>query len=203
VDDQRLPLWFPLGCLAVYAILVVLVAVGGPVDDLDRGVRDAIAAHHDPTLGDLAENLTSALSPGLDALVLVLGGGLVARRTRRLRPFLAAGVAGWTMAVVVLATKHALGRRSPLPFEPNMHGGSFPSGHTAAALVCLGAIVVLLRAVRPSWYRPLMTAVALLTTVVAAALVYDSFHWLSDTIGSIALGAGLLGLLQRQVSCWE
>jgi undecaprenyl-diphosphatase len=194
--DRRLPPWLPLACLAGFVVLTVLVAVGGAVDTVDESVRRAFAEHRDPTLTALARDLTDVASPALDALLLAVGAGYVAWRTRRLGPLVAAGVTGWLMAVTVLTFKHVIARPSP-PGAATTHSESFPSGHTAAALVCFGALALLLAQLRPSLLRPLVVGVGAVAVAVAGALVYNDYHWLSDTVASIALGAGMLGLLHR------
>jgi membrane-associated phospholipid phosphatase len=90
------------------------------------------------------------------------------------------------MSVVVLATKYALGRSLPYT-RPGHQAQAFPSGHTATFLVCLGTLA-------------LLAAVAVGTLLVAASLVYDGFHWLTDTLASMSLGVAVLSLLRQWIS---
>ena len=58
--------------------------------------------------------------------------------------------------------------------------------------VALVIIALLVAAENRRWTAPLLLAVGALTLAVAVALVYANYHWLSDTVGSILLGVGLL-----------
>jgi membrane-associated phospholipid phosphatase len=158
-------------------------------------VRTALAAHHDPTLAAFLRHLTQGLSPAVCAVILGLGCAVGIARTHRVAPFAGAAVTGWAMAVVVVTVKHGVDRPSP-PGAFVTHGGSYPSGHTASALVCLGALAVAVAEFRPAWERRMLAGIAVLTVVIAVGLVYADFHWVTDTVGSMLLGAGLLGLLR-------
>lgn len=184
--------------LAGYVVLVGLVGTG-VLDHSDLSVRAAAAHHRQTDLLLAARYLTDVLSPLVDALVLGAGAAAIAWHRRRLWPLVAAVVTGWFMAVVVVLTKHATARPAPYP---NGAGAplSFPSGHTASALVCLGTLALLSGLWRPSAVRPALTGVAFLTAVVAAALVYHGYHWLWDCVASVLLGVGLLALLQWWLS---
>jgi len=196
VTDERRPLLLAAACLLVFVALLVLVAVGGPVTALDHSVQDGLARHPGRPLLDLSSDVTDVLSPLVDALILAVGALGVAWRRRLLAPLVAVGLTGWAMAATVVVLKHAVSR--PAPGQIAGTGGlSFPSGHTAAALVCFGALALLVSVERPGWRRPLLAGVAAITALVAAALVYAGHHWLSDTVASIALGVALLVPLHR------
>jgi undecaprenyl-diphosphatase len=179
------------GCLVVFLALLVLVTADTPVGSLDHAIRDAIVARPDRPFVGFADDVTDVLSPLADALLLVLGAVAVAWRRQRIAPLVAVAVIGWVMAAVVVVVKHAVGRPAPFPAHP-ANGGSFPSGHTAAAIVCFGALALLVATVRPRWTRPLLAAAAAVTLLVATALVWANYHWLSDVVASIALGGALL-----------
>jgi membrane-associated phospholipid phosphatase len=196
VNYQRRWLWAAAGSLLAFVVLLALVAVDSPVTMLDHAVRDHIVDDGGRPLLGLASDVTTVVSPQLDALVLTAGALAVGWRRRRIGPVVAVALTGWVMALVVVCVKHALGRVGPGLTAP-IHGGSFPSGHTASALVCFGALALLVAAEHRRWTRPLLLAVGALTVAIAAALVYADYHWLSDTIGSILLGVALLLPLHR------
>jgi membrane-associated phospholipid phosphatase len=184
---------------AVFVLLTVLVAAG-LLDDADRDVLDFCLRHDHPTLASGADHLTNVFSPPRDAAVLGIGAGSLAWLRRRPRPFLIAALTGWATAAIVYFIKNWVGRPLPHSLEAPHHGGGFPSGHTASFLVCYGVLALI--ATRPGGRsrRTALAAVAIGTLVIAAALVYDGFHWLSDTVGSMALGVALLSLLARNLT---
>lgn len=189
----------PLIWSVVFVVLLVLVVLGA-LDRLDLGVLHFVEHHRDHSVATGARRLTRVVSPPVDAAVLAFGAAAIARRTRSRRPALVAAAFGALVAVVVLGVKAAVGRPAPrLGLQP-AHGGSFPSGHTAAVLVCAGILVLLTTAHRPRLRRRLLAAVAALTVLVAAALVYDGYHWLSDTVASAALGIAILCAARGRVT---
>ena len=190
---RRLPLLFWAG-IGVYVVLTVLVATHA-LDDLDRSVFHLVSRHRDHWLYEVADGLTDVFSPEVDAVILAIGAGALAWRRGRPAILVAAALSAGAMAAIVLATKYALGR--PLPTTgPGHHAEAFPSGHTAAFLVCLGTLALLATTRHRHLRPPLLVAVATGTAVVAASLVYDGFHWLTDTVGSAVLGTALLSLVQ-------
>lgn len=87
--------------------------------------------------------------------------------------------------VLTLATKLALDRPDPHGFVTGS-GGSYPSGHMVAVVVCLvGCLMVLWPRVR--WWGWL--AVALAAALMTMALLVSAAHWPTDV-----LGGGLLSL---------
>jgi MYXO-CTERM domain-containing protein len=176
--------------LATYVLLTALVWVGA-LDGLDRAVLRWGDGHRVHALLELAQGVTDTLSPVVDAGVLLAGAALVAARRRRWRPLvIAVGVLLVTSAVV-LGVKYAVNR--PLPHSHGHGDQGFPSGHTAATAVFLGALALLAAGADLRLRRRLLLTVAVLTLLIAAALVYAGFHWLTDTVASIALAVAILG----------
>jgi membrane-associated phospholipid phosphatase len=190
---RRLPVLFWLG-LAGYIALTALVATGA-MDSADRSVLDFCLDHRNPTIAAAADHFTDVLSPEADIAILLIGVGIRAWLRRRPAVVVPAILTVALMAGIVLTTKNALGR--PLPGTPHLeHADGFPSGHTAMFLACFGTLVLLTTRRRRRRRMALLTVVVIGTVLVAASLVYDGFHWLTDTIASASLGAGLLSLLQ-------
>jgi len=183
------------GGIAGYVVLTVLVATG-VVDGLDHRVLHFCARHRQPTLVAAAHHIVSTFSPATDAACLGVGAGLLAWLRRRPAVFVAAATTAWLMAAIVLLTKAGVGRSFPTSVL-HEHGGAYPSGHTAAFLVCFGTLAFLATTRRRRWRAPLFAAVGVATGLVAAALIYGRSHWLTDTIGSISLGVALLSALAR------
>ena len=193
---RRLPPLFWLGA-GIYVLLTILVATH-VLDSLDRHVFQFAEHHRHHWLYQAADDFTDILSPAVDTAVLAIGAATLAWRRRRPAIFVAATLSAWAMAAIVLSTKAALGRSLPYT-KPGHHADAFPSGHTATFLVCFGTLA-LLATTRHRDRRPaLLTTVAVGTALVAASLVYDGFHWLTDTIASASLGISLLSLLHSRL----
>jgi undecaprenyl-diphosphatase len=170
----------------------VLVAVTGGDLAVDTSVRAAAAAHEGAHWLGAANVVTDVLSPPVDVGVLVLVALLTGVRRASVRPVLVAGVAIVALSAVVLGLKYGLGRPSPRPIT-HPDGGSYPSGHTAATLVCYGTAARLLVTRR----RSAWLLVAAATAAVAAALVYARYHWLTDVVGSVLVGLPMLAAVGR------
>jgi undecaprenyl-diphosphatase len=185
-------------CLACFVVAVLLVATGAGTDGLDDAVRAAAHRHAHAALRSVADRVTDVFSPTLDAVVLGVGAVWLTFRRRSWVPFVAAAVMGWLVALTVVALKHLVGR--PAPGSDDATGTSFPSGHTSMAIVCFGILALLLTRPRTAARAWALLAVAGLTVLVAAGLVYADYHWLSDTLASMLLGVGALALLELWLS---
>jgi membrane-associated phospholipid phosphatase len=194
----RPALWLSLAGLAGFVALLVLVVVG-TVDALDHHVEHVVDRHQVHAALTAARVLTDVLAPPVDAALLVVGAAMLSWRERNRRAFRTALVVLAAVAAAVLSVKYGVAR--PLPHSPSWAGGQgFPSGHTAATLALLGTLAELVAVRRPTATRALRTAVGVLTVLVAASLVYAGYHWLTDTLASVALGLGVLGLLRLQLT---
>jgi undecaprenyl-diphosphatase len=87
--------------------------------------------------------------------------------------------------------------RPPVPhLDAAPPTSSFPSGHTAAAVVLFGALAIIAnRAAAPAWLRRLALIIAFLAPIgVAIARIYRGMHYPTDTIASIILGLAWLAI---------
>jgi membrane-associated phospholipid phosphatase len=67
-------------------------------------------------------------------------------------------------------------------------GGSYPSGHMIALIVCGGLCVLLVR--RTRWW--LWCVVVALAGVMAVSLLVTTAHWLTDIVGGTFLGLAVI-----------
>jgi membrane-associated phospholipid phosphatase len=197
--SRRLP-WLLAGVLAaILVFLTVSVLAHSRVLDVDVWIRGAVqarahsagfrwleAGRYAPVslLVDLGNNQVAVPVLGLSALIAGI-------RDRSVRPPLAAVVAVVLLLGIVIPAKILIARSGPgLP--PVAHGamGVFPSGHSATSSVCLGLAALLLARGLPGWARRAMLAgVAVLCSLVGAALVWGDYHWFTDVVGGWALAA--------------
>ena len=108
-------------------------------------------------------------------------------------------VAAWMASFVSYTTKRIVMRPRPggtdiVVVEAGLRDSSFPSGHVLHYVAFWGFVVYLLKLVRI--VRPVPTVVASLIataiSVVGVSRVYLGHHWLTDVLGSYALGSGIL-----------
>lgn len=184
---RRACLFSALAAATGYLVLTLLVAVGA-TQQLDDAVRERFRP--DDTWG-AAQTTTGPLIDALEprrvfALLAVVALASVVRR-RSWRPLAFAALVAVTAAAVTAASKYALHRTDP--HAEVFGGGSFPSGHMLADLVCLGGIVLLLRRPAPWWAWLPVVAVEL---AMALALLFAAAHWFTDVVGGALLGAAVL-----------
>jgi membrane-associated phospholipid phosphatase len=207
---------------AAVVLLVVLVGLGmllvkllhdDPLGRADAGVSRWFAARRSGGLNDLTV-FTAELGGTLTIVILaVLTVAVSAFAWRRWRePLLVAvavaGEAGIFLLVTLLVDRPrpAVGQLDEAP--PT---SSFPSGHTAAAIVLYGALAVLAhQRARSALVRWLfLTLAVVLPLLVAVSRLYRGMHFPSDVLGGVVLGtvwlfasvrAIRLGVFHRQLA---
>ena len=180
----------------------ILIAVGvvithsSSVNAFDRHVTSVVVAHRTPALDAVMKTLT-----WLGSWVALVATGilLVVLAFRRRLPVVAVvlAVVAWAgeSGGVTLA-KHVVGRDRP-PQDLRLvsaHGWSWPSGHTAVALLVFTTLALVVAAMAPSSaYRALAWVLAALAVgAVAFSRVELAVHWTTDVIASmIFVGAWL------------
>jgi membrane-associated phospholipid phosphatase len=175
-------------------ILTNLVA-GGPVGTWDDSVNRWFVTQRTATL-----NSVSSVGSALGATLTIIGIAVVAsivlaigRHWRQLG-FLAAAL---TLEATVALTTSILVNR-PRPNVPRLDAApptaSFPSGHTAAAMVLYVSLALVLTSfVRSATARALAWVLAIAIPIfVGLSRLYRGMHHPTDVMGSVLLGAGAL-----------
>jgi membrane-associated phospholipid phosphatase len=129
--------------------------------------------------------------------VLVLVTGYVAWRTRRWRPVTVAVSSVIAVNLVILVLKLWLGRGQPRLEDPDFFNGGdlYPSGHTANVVLVYGLAVFLLMryiGLTRRIERTLWTAVFVLSVVMTLTSLTLRWHWFTDLIGGLLVGAAVL-----------
>lgn len=167
------------------------MGLGQAVTAGGRTRRDEAVARwlalHVGTGGDMvAKVMAFVVSPTNGAVLLLVVAAVLARRTRSWSPLLVASAALLACTVAVLGQKHffaRVGQRGEI-----VHGGAYPSGHTATAMV-VGLTLVLLLSGRRPWVVASGTAGALAVTgVLGASMVVAKYHWATDIVGGLLTG---------------
>jgi membrane-associated phospholipid phosphatase len=138
-------------------------------------------------------------------IVVALAGGGDEQRQRTMRSIVWLGIA----LVLVQVLKLSLERARPGMPPGTMDGASFPSGHVANAVLCVGAALRIGAGLR-GW-RSLLRWIVLLGGVVLVAgiafsRIYLGRHWATDVVGSILLGVWFWAMVddvRRPVLGWR
>ncbi len=191
--------------MAWAALTGLLIAAGVAVEHsssvgtFDRHVTSVVVAHRTPVLNDVMKAVTWL---GSWVVLVATGGLLVGLTLSRRLPIGAVVVAviAWAgeSGGVTLA-KHVVKRDRP-PEHLRLvsaHGWSWPSGHTAVAVVVFTTVALVVVAVVPkSVYRALAWALAALAVgAVAFSRVELAVHWTTDVIASMVFVAAWLVVL--------
>lgn len=131
-------------------------------------------------------------------MLVTLTLALPARHQRGLALFVV--VAGVGALVLGSALKELVGRLCPVVEVPvaTAPGPSFPSGHTLAATVWVGTVLLVLLLAVPQRARRQVLAVGV-AVVVALARLYRGAHFPTDVLGSVLFAVPWLVLTLRLV----
>ena len=200
-----------LGPAGVVSGLVLATSVAATAQLTDGVLENGDLAVVDPVVAAAVPGLrTPAVTVFARTLDLVGGTAVVTAAAVlvaallwfRVRDRVAAAWVAGTMAltgILVVGAKHLVGRARPgadLVLGPVDTTPAFPSGHTLGTTVFLGLLAWL--AVRRSrsvaaWLLAVLTWVAG-SVLMAASRVYLGYHWTTDVLAGLALGAGVLAL---------
>ncbi len=121
------------------------------------------------------------------------------RRHRSWRPAVVAAGSVFTLNLLVLILKLALGRGQPALADPSFFigGMAYPSGHTANIVLVYGLAVFLLGryyGVSGRAYALLWSAVAVLSVLMVVVSLSLNWHWFADLIAGLMVGGVVLEL---------
>jgi undecaprenyl-diphosphatase len=176
-------------------ILLVEVLVPGAVGSWDISVVRTFVEHRTDPLTD-ASWVGSGFAETLTVVTagVVLTGVLLVKRAWAL---VGVVVLGLVMEITVyMAVTAVVHRQRPFveQLEQRRQGASFPSGHTAAAVVLYSSIAivatVLATSARPLTTRVAWAAVVVVPVVVALSRIYRGMHHPTDAIAGFLMGAG-------------
>ena len=126
------------------------------------------------------------------------------RRKWRLAGFVVVTIA--VSSLLNTAVKDLVDRQRPLVDQPFVHepGASFPSGHSQAAVVGYGVLLLLvLPSLGRAWRRVAVVLAVLIVIGIGFSRVALAAHYVSDVIAGFALGAIWLGLMTAIFRPWR
>jgi membrane-associated phospholipid phosphatase len=163
---------------------------------MDRDVVVWLAEHRVAVLDAVATVLAVAGTGGIVWIVIAL---VAFRAPRRVLAQMVVPVAAtvWAADVIALGLRHLIGRPRPYQAIPGVDaavgvggtGPSLPSGHSASSATGAVLLGFLLPRAIP--------ALATLAVAIAASRVHAGFHYPTDVLAGLALGAviGLTAIL--------
>ncbi|MDQ6716167.1 MAG: phosphatase PAP2 family protein [Actinomycetota bacterium] len=209
-DWQRSVRFFVIvGVLLVpfFGLLFLVEDKWGPLTGADQGARDSL---HQYALGEPGfVSVMRFLSDSGSALAwqivtVVVAAFLLFRRLWRLAAFTVVTIAG--SSLLNTAVKALVRRDRPLVTQPfvNEPGASFPSGHSQAAVVGYGVLLLLvLPALTHTWRRAVVVVAVLMVLGIGFSRVALAAHFVSDVVAGFTLGAVWLGLMTAIFRPWR
>jgi membrane-associated phospholipid phosphatase len=195
--EQRSLVHLTGSLLLGFLLVLSQVVWGGPLRDLDNSLSGGNWYERHPLALEIAGYVDHLGLRGVTATILLIVAGLIWYLHRQWRPIVLALSALVLLNLVVGALKIMVGRTKPrLGLDVIDAGGmSFPSGHSANAVLTWGLISYLLiqysRRARARTGR-LIVIVASITTAVCAVSLFRNTHWLTDLVGGVLIGGALL-----------
>ena len=191
VTTWRQPAWLAVGAAACFVVLAVLVATG-TTQALDVAVvqrlrpRDAWGPEQ-----VMWSPWMSRLRPQHMYVLLAATSVAAVAWRRTWWPLLFGAVLAASSVALTVLAKVALDRPDPHGWVATS-GGSYPSGHVVALLVCLSGCL-LLACPRVRWWlwSPVVGAAALLTV----SLLVSAAHWPTDVLGGALLAVTVVAAL--------
>jgi membrane-associated phospholipid phosphatase len=186
--------------IAFFSYITFDVLHSGPLTEIDA----TIARWKRPELPGWADwviyNLDHLGLRGLTALFLLSLSLYLGRKFKTWRPFNLSVVSLLALNAVVGLAKMEFGRTKPkLQIDLLDAGGmSYPSGHASNAILTWGLFAYLaIKYSAPSRFRTYLAiwSVAAVTSLVLLISLFRNTHWLSDLLGGISIGTGLLLLI--------
>jgi undecaprenyl-diphosphatase len=176
----------------------------GPLGDADRAAVDWLAEHRTATLNTMTEIGSMLSDTVVKVILVVVVGGAMVLIWRRWHDGVFLATALIVEATVFLFSSLVVDRDRP-PVEPlddPAPSGSFPSGHTAAAVAFYGGVfVAVCWHTRSRGIRVLFGVVAVAAPlIVAFSRIQRGMHHPIDVVAGIALGVASILIVRAALA---
>lgn len=178
------------------AFLVLTVLIPGPLRPLDLAFNE-YRGQDFAALRPYLEVLDRIGQRAVCLPVLAAVAGWASYRARTWRPMVVAGISVFAVNAFVAVFKFGLERGAPLANEPDFLTGGvmYPSGHAANVLLVYGLAAYLWcrytdASRRTGWV--LVVVVTVLTLTMFATSLSLRWHWFTDLLGGVLVGAAAL-----------
>jgi membrane-associated phospholipid phosphatase len=200
-----------VAALVIFLLVTVDVLAGGPLTRLDHTVSDWARSTGIPGPGWTrrwqwqADQMVNFGDREVVGIIVLIAAGWICLRARTVAPLVRIGVLALAAASVVLALKYGIGRHAPSGVHGPEAFRSYPSGHTATAVILWGGLYAVVsdhpryavsRSVAwlLSWLAPVL---------VMIGMVLRDYHWATDLVGAAALCTVLLQAERIALRHWR
>ena len=181
--------WTVLACAGAFIALAASVYLG-LLNTIDSIIREW--ARPDDVWGTAqlrADYVVEGLRPAVLAALLAAFTVAFSVIRRSLRPLVFVGGVCLFTGAITVAAKMAVGRPDTHGTTANSHGGSFPSGHIIAVVVCVSLALLV---AQPSVRRWVWLIPGLVAGVMAVCIMLQAAHWATDVVGGGVLATGIM-----------
>jgi membrane-associated phospholipid phosphatase len=180
-----------------FIVVTQQVITNGPLIALDARIANAGRSDFPSWIDFVLMRIDDLGLRGLTATALMIAAIYIARRFKTWRPLNLAILSLIALNLTVGLAKLLIGRTKPTLNVDLIYAGglSYPSGHASNALLSWGVLAYLIyRYAHVDRYRGRLasTGVVLISLSVCVVSLFRNTHWLSDLVGGLFIGAGLL-----------
>jgi membrane-associated phospholipid phosphatase len=180
-----------------FIVVTQQVITNGPLIALDARIANAGRTDFPSWIDFVLMRIDDLGLRGLTATALMIAAVYIARRFKTWRPLNLAILSLIALNLTVGLAKLLIGRTKPTLNVDLIYAGglSYPSGHASNALLSWGVLAYLIyRYAHVDRYRGRLasTGVVLISLSVCVVSLFRNTHWLSDLVGGLFIGAGLL-----------
>ena len=187
------PTWVAL-VLAVVFVGVTVLVVTGVTQSIDSRVVQHVRPNDDWGEAQVVYSpWMGRLRPEHVFLMLAVTSLVLSLWRWSWWPLVFGGVLATATVVITLLIKFSIERPDPHDYVAPS-GGSYPSGHMIAVLVCSAGCVLL---VWPTMYWWMWVPVLAAGGLMAAALVAAAAHWPTDVVGGALLAVAVVSASSR------
>jgi len=180
-----------------FIVVTQQVITNGPLIALDARIANAGRTDFPSWIDFVLMRIDDLGLRGLTATALMIAAVYIAKRFKTWRPLNLAILSLIALNLTVGLAKLLIGRTKPTLNVDLIYAGglSYPSGHASNALLTWGVLAYLIyRYAHVDRYRGRLasTGVVLISLSVCVVSLFRNTHWLSDLVGGLFIGAGLL-----------
>lgn len=177
------------GATLIFSLITLLITLQVPlIQTGDQQIRQLVNHWRSPWFSTFMVGITRLFDPTLGAFIITLTILSVWYLTNRWRALQVATTI-FSGTLINHMIKAIVNRPRPnVDILLHYNGFSFPSGHSATAMVVFGSLFLFLSRSHYRWRTGLIILLAILIFLVGFSRLYVGAHYLSDVIAGWSLG---------------